>query len=217
MARDHVTSTIPVDPSVSFRGAEYPATCSLTPRPAHLTGFLRDFLIRHFSASENIEDYDLRKLVWKPTPDTGILIESATRFKPTETQRRPAIIIKRGAYRNQRIGIGERQQPTAADPLYTTSWVGSHTLFCIGLSGPQAEALASEVYRELHQYAQVIARELLLWRFGVVEVGEIAILEEWTEHFVVPVTVGYICQETWTVRQQAPPLKRVTVSVPLGH
>jgi len=212
-----ISSTVPEQGYPQFVGTEISNLCSVLARPAILTGMFRDVLVRHFATETSIEQPELRALIWQPDPTTGILIESITRWNPQQTQQRPAVVIKRQGYRNTRIGLGgERWQLPPADrhghPHYTTVWTGSHTLFCIAQAANQAELLATEVQRELHQFAQLILQEALLLRFGVVEVGEIAQLEEARDAFVVPVTAGYAYEESWTVRQQAPTLKRVSLS-----
>jgi hypothetical protein len=86
-------------------------------------------------------------------------------------------------------------------------------LFCIGGSGAQAEILGSEVQRELTQFTPVIARSLDIKRLQVQQVGAVAELEEGQENFVVPITVGYTYEERWMIRQQAPLLTRVSLSM----
>ena len=61
-------------------------------------------------------------------------------------------------------------------------------------------------------FGPVIQRTLRLHRFSVTEVGAIAELEEATENFVVPVTVGYAYEQNWLIRQQAPTLRSVSLS-----
>lgn len=192
------------------------ALCSLLPRPLLLTGFFRDILMRHFAERDQIEAPELQQLIWQQGEQTNILIESIHRWVPELTERRPAVVIKRNAYTNRRRGIGDRQQLPSADtfgnPHYATFWVGSHTLFCIGGSGAQAELLATEVQRELTEFGPVIRRTLNLHRFQVTEVGAIAELEEATENFVVPVTVGYAYEQVWSLAKQAPTLRTVSLS-----
>ena len=201
-----------------YLGTKISSVCSLMPRPIVLTGFLRDVLIRHFADVNSIEDPALRHLVWSNTMGaSNILIESVHRWLPQYTEQRPGVIIKRNAYQNRRIGIGNKHQGPPADkrgdPHYSTMWVGSHTLFCIGGTGAQAEVLATEVQRELTEFAQHYARQMHLHRFQVVEVGAVGELEEATENFVVPVTVGYAYMENWVVSQQAPTLHHVSLSL----
>lgn len=202
-----------------YLGIEPSALCSLLPRPLLMTGIFRDLLIRHFSSQAFIEAPELQHLIWQQGEQTNILVETIHRWVPELTEHRPAVIVKRNAYANRRYGIGDRlQMPLAdksGDPHYATFWIGSHTLFCIGGSGAQAELLATEVQRELTEFGPPILRSLQLHRFQVTEVGAIAELEEATENFVVPVTVGYAYEQRWLVRQQAPLLRRISLATVL--
>ena len=210
-------SDTPPEATPQFIVPQPSALCSLLPRPLILTGLLRDILTRHFCTPQYIEEPDLRQLIWQDNPTTGILIESYHRWDPRVMEKRPAVIIKRNAYQNQRTGIGDKHQPTRADrgnPHYATMWLGSHTLFCIGgSSGATAELLATEVQRELTEFGPEIRSKFLLHRFAVIEVGAIAELEEAAQNFVVPVNVGYAFQEHWVLRQQAPLLKHISLSM----
>lgn len=99
------------------------------------------------------------------------------------------------------------------NPHYATYWIGSHTLFCIGGSGAQAELLATEVQREMTEFGPVIHKVMGLHRFQAAEVGEIGELEESTENFVVPVTVAYAFEQRWILLQQAPRLSAISLSM----
>lgn len=203
-------------PAPQFIGASFSNLCSLLPRPLLLTGFFRDVLIRHFSSIDYIEAPELQRLIWQRGEQTNILIEAIHRWVPELTEHRPGVIIKRNAYANRRFGIGDRHHGPSADtvgnPHYATFWVGSHTLFCLGGSGAQAELLATEVQRELTEFGPVILKSLSLHRFQVTEVGAIAELEEATENFVVPVTVGYAYEQRWLIKRQAPTLRTISLS-----
>ena len=189
--------------------------CSIMARPILLTGMFREVLIRHFQ-SGTIEDPALQHLIWRATAQTGILIESVHRWLPQTTGKRPAVVIKRNSYRNQRLGIGDRNQGNPIDrtghPHFSTFWVGSHTLFCIGESGAQAELLATEVQREFTEFGPLLREMAQLKRFQVLEIGAVGELEEAAEHYVVPVNVGYAYEQSWVIQQQAPLLSRISLS-----
>ena len=182
-----------------------------------MTGIFRDILSRHFSSAAFIEEPDLRQLLWKESEETNILIESVHRWRPELTEHRPAVIIKRNAYQNMRRGVGDRRQGPPADKYgadkFVTYWTGSHTLFCIGGTGAQAELLGTEVQREITEFAPVLANVLNILRLQVTQVGAIAELEEAQENFVVPVTVGYTYEERWALRKQAPLLSHVSLQM----
>jgi len=167
-------------------------------RPLLITGILRDVLKHHFNTEENIEHPHLREHLWTPGRDTGILIESIHRWREELVEMRPAVIIKRNAMRNTRIVRGDLQGIDGqGDSNYTTLWVGSHTLFCIHGTGASTENLATEVQREMTQFGPFIAKSFDFYKFQCTEVGAVTEMEEATENFVVPITIGWAYQETW--------------------
>jgi len=185
--------------------------CRYMTRPVLMTGIFRDILRRHFLEGPYIEDPKIRHLIWQETETTGILIESVYRWRPELTEKRPAVMIRRNAYQNQKRGIGDVAQGNPVDefghPHFSTFWQGSHTLFCLAGEGNQADSLASEVQRHLTQFGPVIQRHLGLKQFQVQEVGPVHILEEAEQNHFVPVTVQYACEESWTLLQQRPKLR----------
>lgn len=183
-------------------------------RPILLTGFLRDVLIRHFADPLHVEEPDLRQLIWSEGTDTNILIESIHRWRGDLVEFRPAILIKRGAFKNLRVLINDSWGTDEQGfDHYNTFWVGSHTLFCVHGTGASTEILATEVQRELTQFGPVIRQCFGLDKFQVVEVGEISELEEATENYVVPVTIGWAYQETWKLVPESLPLKSIRFSI----
>jgi hypothetical protein len=178
-----------------------------------MTGFFRDILIRHFTRQEGIEDLDLRHLLWREDERTNILIESIWRWRPQITEKRPAILIKRNSCRNVQKGIDNFVATNrTGNEEFSTFWVGSHTLFCLGETGAIAEILSTEVQRELTQFGPRIRSTLGLNKFDVTDVGPIGELEEATENCVVPVTVGWAYEETWQLVKQALPIRRINLA-----
>lgn len=200
-----------------YIGHDPSSLCSLLPRAVLLTGVFRDILTRHFISADQIEDPMLRDVIWKNADDTGILIESVHLWKPQTTEKRPAVIVKRNAYQNQRRGTGDRRMGPHADregfEHFVTFWTGSHTLFCLGGSGAQADILAGEVQRHLTQFTDPISVTLGLLRMQVLQAGPVAELEEAQENFVVPITVGYSYEERWVIKPQAPLLSNISTSM----
>lgn len=194
--------------------------CSLGMRTWTMPGVLRTILMRQFASADTIEEGDLRKLLWQPGERTGILIESLWNWQPQTTGIRPAVIIKRNAQQNFRVGLADRYlgKPVDAQGFehFATYWIGSCTLFCIGGNGLQAELIATEVQRHLTQFALVILESLDLKRFQVQSVGEISLVEEEAQHAMVPVTVGYAFEEKWMIRPNALPLRFIPLTMLTG-
>ncbi len=205
-----------LDPQPRFAGVNLAQLWSYLPNGRLLTGMLRDHFSRHFTAeAAGAVHPQLSHLLWSETDRGNILIESSLRWRPTMVEVRPAIIIKRNAQTNTRMGVGDRLQGNASDRQgnahFATYWVGSHTLFCIG-GGEQAEVLSIEVQAELTQFGPQIQEFTGLKRWQVTEIGAVGILEEHHESFVVPVTVGYAYEEKWAIRQEAPRLNAIELA-----
>jgi hypothetical protein len=193
-------------------------------QPLYLTGLLRDILIRHFSAADNLRAEDLKQFIWKEGADSGILIESVYRWRSDLVGKRPALLVKRNAYRQRRLGINDEvmgvgldetlyENERGAHSLYTVHWVGSHTIFCIHGTGASCEILASEVVDQFTVFSPAIRQTLELDEFQVTEVGEISELEEATENYVIPVTVGWVYNKTWQLQLESLPLRKVVQNI----
>lgn len=183
-------------------------------RPIMITGLLRDMLVRHFAEPTQIEENDLRHLVWQEGERTGILIESIGRWRGDLVEKRPAIIIKKNGRQNVRLGIQDAAgTDEQGNRQYETFWVGSHTLFCIHGSDASADILATEIQREIGQFHPVITQYLGLRSWQVTEVGDVAELEESKESFVAPVTVAWTYSEKWKINLEALKLRKIALSV----
>jgi hypothetical protein len=193
-------------------------------QPLLLTGLFRDMFIRHFSAEESIRANDLKQFVWKDDASSGILIESVYRWRGDLVEKRPAILVKRNAYRQTRLGINDNvmgmgtsgalyENERGAISLHTVNWVGSHTIFCIHGTGASCEILATEVVDELTMFTPAIRQYLSLMDFQVTEVGAISELEEASENYVIPVTVGWVYNKTWELKQDSLPLREVVINL----
>lgn len=193
-----------------------PPLCRVGPRLLTMTGFFRMWMANHFAAPDTIEDPALQQFVWSPDPAaTGIMIESSSKWVPELTEHRPAIVIKRGSWRPLRMGINNRLFGTDKPGTfyYANYWQGSHVLFCCSGADGECEHLATEVYRELNEFGPRLETLLGLFRFEVVEVGELATLEEANQNFVVPITVAYVMEEVWAVDTEAPLFTKLDMAV----
>lgn len=193
--------------------------CSYGMRPHLMTGLLRQLLLQHFADVDNIEEAHIRRQLsllgaWRPSDNGlnqgGILIESITRWQPATADKRPAILIKRNAWRWQRQAIGDKSLTHVYEGAisYAGLWEGSHTLFCLCPSGAEAEFLSTEVVRFLHEFSPWIREQMDLHRFFVSEIGGVGEVQEVVQGYAVPVTIAYLAEEAWTLQPYAPRLKR---------
>jgi hypothetical protein len=189
---------------------------SLMPRPQLVTGMVVSWLQQHYSQAPNIEDPQLQQTLWAASiATTKLIIESVYRWQPSVTEGRPGIFIKRGPWRVVRLGIDDRKMgfmPLSGNRHYLTVLQGSHTIFCIAGSPAEAEAVATETYRELMEFGPLFRRTFNFLKFQVIEVGEVSLVEEARENFVVPITIGYAAQEAWQIAPRTPTLKAIKMS-----
>lgn len=186
-------------------------------KPHLINGSLVNMIRWLFSTPENIENENLKERIWSNKPEySKILIEAVYRWKPEDIQQRPAVIVKRGAWKLSKLGMGDRRHgpPEATgftEAYQTIAGAGTHTFFCLGNSGLEAEEVGEEVYGFLLGFSAVIREQLCLGIFQVAEIGEVARFEESHDHFVVPVSVSYNFQLNWKLLRQTPEWMRTTM------
>ena len=165
---------------------------------------------RHFAQAENIEVPELRHYAWnKDDKLSQIFIESVYRWNPTNIQQRPAVIVKRGPWKFNPTGIGNRymgppETDGYAEDLHVVGVMGTHSFFCLGTSGTEADEIAMEVVNCLLGFSQVIREQFCLGQFLVSDIGAVSKVDECQDHFGVPVNVGYSMQWNWKLIRQAP-------------
>lgn len=210
---------------------EWSSLCSTGHTPNVITGVLLRFIQEHFSDPDKIEHSALRDNIWRNNPsDTtegippkGILIAPVYRWDPVDFQHRITIYVSRNQITTQRLGINDGlkvglgrdpetgELKTDEGEYHVVGVQGSHTFFCIGRAGAEVEVLGSEVWREILHFSPVLRRDLKLKRLVVSEASPISKLEEYDQHFVVTVAVGWYYYEKWRLRPVAPWLKSLSI------
>lgn len=192
------------------------ALCSLGVTPLVMTGMLRQVMLQHFVDPDNIDDSRIRRQLtdagaWGPGNDSGLMIESISRWVPNMSGQRPAIIIKRNAWRYQRLTIGDQAGEDYRDGsrYYVGLLEGSHTLFALAKQGAEAELLGAEVTRFLLRYSPLFTEQMNLHKFTLVQIDALHKIKEATRIYAVPVTVAYVVEERWRLLPHAPRLKRI--------
>ena len=193
------------------------ALCSYGLTPLVVQGALRQVLIQHFADSRNILSASLRKQLerdgaWRESNENGVLIESLHRWRPELTEARPALILKAGAWRWQRQAIGNfiGADVRSGRQTFHGVWIGSHTIFALAKEGAEAQVLAVEAMKCLTWFQGEIAQSLGMLRFSPAAIGEVSVLQESTENYVVPLSVAYVVPETWSLQPEAPRLKVIS-------
>lgn len=175
-----------------------------------MTGFIRKFLLNHFSNPNNIEHPQLADYLWNPTDGSAIMIESIFRWRPAMANKRPAILIKPNKMQNLKLGIdnfiGTDRRGFAN---FQTFWIGSHTLFCLDGQGAAAEILGAEVSRALGQNGPSFKLQCGLYAFNVSSLDDIFEVDEARENWSCPVVVAWAFDEKWSLREVSLPLRHI--------
>lgn len=188
--------------------------CSLGWSPYLVTGLVRQLLIHHFSHPDRIEHPLLKKFLWDESENSPILIETVYRWRPDQSGKRPAILVRREAFQNQRLSIGDalHGRPTVhGQSQFSTLWAGSISVLCISREGTQCEILASEVQKFFTETAGEVLRRTGLLRFRPVGISGLAQLREHAENYVVSVNIECGFEERWLASPVRPRLAAVYV------
>lgn len=190
------------------------ALCTYGPRPYLMTGALVQAIRQHFSDRFNVEEAPLRDAVWSPDPATAIVIESSTVWKPELSGTRPAVVVRRDDYTASSRGINDQigSADIQGNTHFCAFYQGSHTIFCIASEAGEAERLGSEVARELRHSGPALRWYLKLHKFKLAQHGRLVTLAEAAGSYVVPLTVAYAFEDTWTLEPHAPRLRKVALT-----
>ena len=185
-------------------------------KPHIITGGLVQMIRALFSDPGNIEETMLKSYLWNSDPKISrILIEAVYNWRTETVQERPAVIVKRGNWTIGKVAIGDAysgpRETGFEENQHVVSGSGSHNLFCLALTGAQAELLSTEVYQHLLGFLAVIREQFCLDDFRVTSIGEVGRFEESHTHFVVPVTATYKFTITWDLLRQTPEWARTMV------
>lgn len=197
-----------------------------------MTGVVVRLLQEHFARADNLiytEELDgskqLEGYIWDPDNKvTKIQIQPVHQYNAQDIQRRPAIYVKRNAWKPHRVAINHGQtinaKPTEDGRIervrgeyHSQAVLGSHSIFCVGKTGAEAELLGSEVFDYFISFAPIMRKDLKLHRLEVEEIGGIKTIDEEVEHFVVPITLAYAFFWTWRLEAVAPWLQKFSIDM----
>jgi hypothetical protein len=225
--------------SVTEVGMDVASSLCSSRHPANvMTGIWTRALREHFSSVDNLQfnGFDelteegkpvlqLQNYLWSPdNTKTKIQIQPVWEYNSQDIQRRPALYVKRNAVKFERLGLddgwttgpvkNEHGQVERVPGEYHSKLVlGSHTVFCVGQTGAETEMLAQEVTNHILEFGPRLRVELKLMRVTLAEVGELAVLDEFVEHFVVPVVIAYGIAKSWRIIEIQPFLKTLSINV----
>tara|TARA_Y100000034_G_scaffold126707_1_gene178352 strand:+ start:133 stop:825 length:693 start_codon:yes stop_codon:yes gene_type:complete len=173
-----------------------------------VTGIVLELLRNIFSKdANNVINPAIQDYYWAPEFDADmenarnqIMIEDVFSWTPDKAGQRPAVLVKGNKWIDQKASIGHRlhgNQSTDGKESFYKRVKGGHTIFVIGKTPAQTELLAREVYLYLSSFSQVIIKETCFDRWEVPTFEAVQELEEYTEHFAIPINLQYELSYTW--------------------
>lgn len=177
--------------------------------PAGVTRIILTILREKFA--DNLKDF-----VYKETDaPNSLIIDNASIFKPGTIQQRPAIYVKRGPFVFNKIAMGDRSLGGSVKDgtvEYQLNIVGSHTLFCMSRTEGEVERLAEAASDCLVAFKQVIRKNLDFNQFEVTTIGELGLLEEEQDVFVIPIVLNYMFNTEWQLKLESLKLKAISLT-----
>jgi len=177
----------------------YRRLCSHPLTTVDITAVIKIILTSYFGTPDNILHENLRDRIYTDLDGPGLMIESSHAFAPTQAERRPAILIKRGEWKNAQEGFYGGFIQGSSPGRFVRSVLGTHNIICIGKTPGEAEILGDEVFRLLAHVTPKLLERTCLDSFRVVGLSEIKPLQEGRDHFAAAIQVTYRFFETWEI------------------
>lgn len=178
-------------------------------------------------------DDKLKDCIWVPKDNnkivedealSKIMIEPHYKWNPNVAQKRPAILIKRGAWQPQivAIGLNKYQGFNASDmpdmgETHMYPITGSHSIRAVSTDGSTAELLATELLFSTLIFAPVLQDEFGFSKLHIEQLGELEKLDESSEHYAVQLQLSYVVFFEWTRIMIAPRFKGVSIVTSEGE
>lgn len=179
---------------------------------------LMGILKSHFFFEENIIQEAIKRFTWNPDPAlSNIRIVMNTTWDAAQAGKLPAIVIKRGGQKQQRVVFNDKGE--TGDPVYegTTRHVrfvqGSHRILCMAETDGETESLVEEVNDLLSCVSPVIRSDLPMHDFQVTTLSEVGTLDDVGGSLAAVVEVAYSYEYAWTLKRIGPTLSGTTVGV----
>ncbi len=170
-----------------------------------MDGLFRKLLVDHFSSDGDIEAETLKSKLFTEDVPTGILIETVTKWTPTQTENRPAVLIKRGKWTNQIAGLFgglKSVDPSTLNPTRVRFWQGEHSFICISRAAAEADILGAEVARYFMHYAEELRKHMHLHRLNLTGLSELSKIREAKDSFAVIVSLQYKWEEVFSTHHK---------------
>lgn len=188
--------------------------------PLLVNAVLLDVLRSHFADPNTLLSPLLRQVfkaggyVQENEDGTGakspIMIESLDRWKLTDHEARPAVLVREGKWQQEAIGRGLLSTDVrTGTQQFVTMWQGTVTIFPMSHTPGLAKLLAAEIAKLFVFFGPRLQSEMGFSFFNVLSFGPTARAVEAAANFVCPVDIGFIVDEGWEITVDAAPLKKV--------
>lgn len=168
----------------------------------------------HFSDPNKIVIPSLKQYVYTTDPVTSkIRIVLNTAFNLAQNGLLPAIVVKRGLQKQQRLVIGDLSDKdlamTEGITGYSRAWQGAHRIMVLGTADGQVEDLALEVNQLFTCLSPILRSDVPFLDFQVTDMSELGIIEDLGQTLGVAIEVIYTYEYGWRVVRNAPELRGV--------
>jgi hypothetical protein len=176
-----------------------------------ITNLILRILIKHFAEVDednnliNVTNPNLSELKFTGDPATSkIRIAVNTVFDFASALTMPALIIKRGALKSARVGIGdcvdfkESSDGETQSMEYVRTVSGSHSVLVASALDGEVEELATEVFDLLTRLSPAIRAIYPFLDFQIEDMSEVQLADEGGNKFVVGINISYAYEHGWT-------------------
>jgi hypothetical protein len=193
--------------------------CSLQLTQQLMSGVIREILLQCFADTNNLEnpllrEYLQREGIQQDNQPRGLVIDTLDRWRPEETEARPALLITEHDWNWSRVGVGNRagvELDTGRESFYG-QWVGAHTVFAVGKEGAETRNWRDAAANFLVKFFAVIRDSLDLVRLEPVSLGKLQAVKGSREHYAAAYTMAYTVDASWDITPEAPRLKEIRLS-----
>jgi len=166
----------------------------------------------------------------KQTANTGIRIESISKYNEAIAGKIPAILVARNQFAlGKKLSIGDRYQtpsnllgnghdPNINATLGNNQQIlqidGGHIFYVIAGEAGMCEELATQVWFYLLDFKQVIRKDLTLSTFEINSLERMKKLKESgdKDNWVIPITVTYTYYRETVIYEESPVLKAISLA-----
>jgi hypothetical protein len=176
-----------------------------------VTKVILQILKLHFTDPNQYFDSRLANFFYNPDPTkTTLRIGTNTQFAPSETSRKPAIIVKRGEQASERVVIGDLSQQSGEDDelngisRYVRFIRGVHKILVVSTADGEVDMLAQEIWMLFHCLIPKLRTLLPFHDLQTAQLGEVGVLDELGGQFGVPVVIQYAYEMGWAIASGRP-------------